>query len=288
MWIDYGSDLLAPLAVTGDVHKERVYMLIQGVQEYIEGFCHRKFDLQEHDETGICGQDGSIILRNSPVQCITRLCFYNYGWLIIANTTAQVATFSTTHDGLNLMSIVNGVRSTFTLPYSLYPTMISLAGAINNMAGWSATVETGFELFPSSDLVATSFGTCTGQGAGGGGQGPATVPNWQDYVGSFDYQTNGIIYGLLPIALASGYQSPTAINLNMFRDFKWRILYTAGYEQIPADLKAVTANLTMSAYNGGRDVQTENLQGWSYTYFTSNEMAMNDKRILNKYRERMI
>lgn len=136
MWIDYGSDLLAPLAVTGDVHKERVYMLIQGVQEYIEGFCHRKFDLQEHDETGICGQDGSIILRNSPVQCITRLCFYNYGWLIIANTTAQVATFSTTHDGLNLMSIVNGVRSTFTLPYSLYPTMISLAGAINNMAGW--------------------------------------------------------------------------------------------------------------------------------------------------------
>ena len=278
-WLEYDNALLAPLQITTETDKQRVSKICESVQSFIERFCHRCFDFREHDETCIIGQDGSIVLRNQPVETITRVCMYNQGWLTIQNTAAQITNWTTTDEAIMLMSISSGVKTYTELKYHDYPTLASLGTAINHIAGWETTVQPTYALYPSSDIEAQQWGSA---------QQLCTVAIWQDFVGQFDFRPNGIIYGLIPFGLASGYQTPTALAFAMFRDFKMRIVYQAGFKEIPTDILSVAANLVTFGFNGSKEIMTEEIQGWSYTYFTPDKMTMSDKRVLSQYRERII
>ena len=220
-----------------------------------------------------------IILRNQPVDKIVRVCFFNNGWLLVGNNAAQVASFSTTATGLTLTSITDGVVTSTTLDYATYPTIGELAAEISETAGWTATVTTGKASYPSADIVPQQWANAKFANQ---------VIQWEDYQGSFDFSANGIIYGLLPIPLSLGYRTPTSLALSAYRDMKVRICYSAGFPEIPEDLLMVCANLAISAYNGGKEVQTETLGQWSYTYFSPSVLTMADKKVLSRYRERII
>jgi hypothetical protein len=277
-WIEYTNPLLAPLNLSADADKERACLILEGTQQFIERYCHRQISQGTYVEQQTVRQDGSVILKQFPVQQILRCQFFNMGWLTVASS-AQVATVSTTPTGVTLMSIANGVQSTTALTYAQYPTLNALAAAINAVAGYTAGMDAYHGSYPSADIVSPQFGTCSGTS-------PTTLAQWEDYVGSFDVQPSGIIWSMLPLGLATGYSTPTAVPLNMYRDFRALITYTAGFSVIPSDICMVMANLAMAAFNGGKEVQTERLGDWSYTFFAPEKLTMGDRRILDSYKSR--
>jgi hypothetical protein len=72
----------------------------------------------------------------------------------------------------------------------------------------------------------------------------------------------------------------------MYRDFRARVVYQAGFATIPSDLCMVLANLASIAYNGGREVSSEQLGDWQYQYLTPEKCTMNDRRVLDFYKSR--
>ena len=196
----------------------RACLVLEGVQQFIERYCHRTFALTDYDEQQVVRQDGSIILKQFPVQRLNRVCFFNMGWLLVSSS-APIATVSTTETDTTVMAIANGIRVDTTLTYEQYPTLGALAAAISSVASFSASCEAARASFPSSDIVAMQYGSCASTS-------PTVLSQWEDFQGSLNVQPSGIIWSMLPLGLATGYSTPTAVQLNMFRDFRVRLVHS--------------------------------------------------------------
>lgn len=274
-WISFSSNYFKGLQVP-EADREYFSALIGSAIEFVEKFCGRKFLLQEHTEVVRACQDGALILPNPPIESISRVCIYNMGGVLtVSNSTAQVATVGTTDTGVKLLRINSGVSTESTLLYTSYPTLTSLATAITTLGnGWSASVASGFALYPSVDLMAAQYGSAVGG---------VTLDYWEDWTGYVPMRTD-TKKGIIQIA-DSDTISPWVGPFGRFNTV--RITYRGGFVDVPEGIKYATSELVKSAYSGAEGrIKSESLGSYSYSLDDIDSLPMSIRKILAHYKER--
>ncbi|MDB5353601.1 MAG: hypothetical protein JWN24_54 [Phycisphaerales bacterium] len=132
--------------------------LITAASDAIRRACGRDFTLCSYTEY----QSGGIYireplrLRQFPVVEITRIACNPLPALLVQNAdplTNQRATVETTATSVRVVRIASAVATTSDLLYASYPTIASMASAINALGGgWAATVRGDFANWPSADF----------------------------------------------------------------------------------------------------------------------------------------
>ncbi len=146
---------LAQLASTAPAY---LASLISAASDAIRRSCARDFTLGSYSEY----QSGGIYireplrLRQFPVVEITRVAANPRPALLVQNVDAitnQRATVETTTTSVRLMRVSSAVTTVNDLLFATYPTLASIASAINALAnGWAATIRNGFDNWPSADF----------------------------------------------------------------------------------------------------------------------------------------
>lgn len=146
---------LAQLATTGPAY---LASLISAASDAIRRACGRDFCLTSYSEYyngGIYVRE-PLRLRQFPVVEITRVAAGPRRAMRVQNVdllTNQRATVETTLNGVRLVRVASAAVTTTDLAYASYPTLASIASAINALgAGWVATTSSGFDKWPSADL----------------------------------------------------------------------------------------------------------------------------------------
>ena len=132
--------------------------LITAASDALRRACGRDFSLgsyTEYHSGGIFIRE-PLRLRQFPVVEISRVAAGPLPALLVQNVDAltnQRATVETTPTGVRLVSVASAVVATTDLLFSTYPTVASLASAINLLGnGWSAIVRNDFANWPSADF----------------------------------------------------------------------------------------------------------------------------------------
>ncbi len=239
---------------------------------FLDNFTNRAnggFASQTYDELYHGTGRNILFLRNKPVQSIARLACTELPAISIKNNDtdmgcrASVQVIGTegnpinvnsqyTSTGIELTYIKGGVNSnqpvTNTLLWANYPTVTSLAAAINAAGNnWTAQVQGGFGNWLSSDLRAT-------QGAFG-----ARIATCYLWIHWYELPWFRINENTAEIYSPQGFHRG---------HFNWRVQYTAGYSTFPDDLTQALAELTADTYyarEANANMQNENLDGYSYS-----------------------
>jgi hypothetical protein len=262
MWIEHNSKYFRNVTVTTDAQRQTLTVLIGAASEYIEKVCNRVFPVGTHDEVFKVNQDGTIILDNPPVSEVHRLAFDIGEWVSISNTTAQTANVSVTDTGVKLTDTTGGTQTTQSLLFADYPTLENLVDEIESLTGWTASVETDYEDFPSSDLVAKESYFCAGQ--------TAKLKTWEDYKDGIGFQESGILEGF-----------------SSYAGFKCRVVYVGGFDDVPEPIKLVCANLVIQSFEG-KQIKQESIGHYSYTLEDGEKLSFADKKVLAYYRDRKV
>jgi hypothetical protein len=134
----------------------------------IRRWCRRHFNRRTAiDEVYTAERGAELLLKEFPVSGISRLATSPTCVLAITNTASAnqraTVTLTTTGDadaglvvtGLSLWRIASGVAATDTVLFAGNLTVQAVADAVNALGnGWSATVTSGYGLWPSADLRA--------------------------------------------------------------------------------------------------------------------------------------
>lgn len=227
-----------------DLQAARLPTLVTAASEVVRRWCGRDFTRATYDERYRVGQDRVIVLRQRPVNGVSRVAAGRALALTIANgsTSVQRATVqaSTTGDvdaglvvtGITLRSVASGVTTATALLFADYPTITALAAAVNSIgSGWVATVDSTLALWPSADLV----GSEVAQPATGGGA--VLELHAQDLEGcTIDRKA-----GILRLPDSAGSELDQVIwgdteDVPGDRD-DVRVVYDAGYDTIPGPVQ---------------------------------------------------
>lgn len=274
---------------------------ITSYSKKIARYCKRLFVLSAFDEilrpeigTPFTSDVPTVQLKVWPVQSITRAAGSRTPALLIVNTdsvTNQRATVQVTATGdpeiqllpggVTLTAVASGVATATTLLFATYPTVNSLAAAINALgAGWQATVTTGsgpynFGLMASADLIAefTPVGCLQGALSGVAGAtldifatdmdliavdraaGVYTV-NYGAAYGSAGLMNAGLWPGATPLDNGMGGWQPAV-----------RIGYTAGWATIPEQVQDACSIAVQARYfrsNNPSYFESETIGAYSY------------------------
>lgn len=144
--------------------------------EIVKWCGQRDFIRQTYTEEYTAELDGRVMLRQMPVNNVTRIMGYPQTVLCITGDTGSMQqawiSYSTTGDwytntlaftGLVLNSVSAGVLSTTPILFAGYPTLAQLAAAIGAVPGWTANTQGGFAALPTTVLQPP--GGVTAQGA---------------------------------------------------------------------------------------------------------------------------
>lgn len=286
-WIQADSPYLVPLNLSGTEDYAYANQLILSKQAFLEKYCNRTFAQQTFDEQVMVLQDRSLMLRNTPIQYIARVCVAAGNWLTIKNTTATIANVATTPTTMVLTSVVNGITATNTLTLASTPTLTALAVAITALgSGWTASVAIGYGNYPSQDITPNQIGNATT------GYQPYI---WQERSSAirFDVHT-----GILPGyggSYDTNYQSPTfplqgTMNTALIRGDLVRVVYSGGYDPIPEDLKEVLSHLVIQAFESPMGRKSMETIGNQYTFnlMDFDKAPASDRKIIGQYRRRQV
>ncbi|HSZ56651.1 MAG TPA: hypothetical protein VK797_13370, partial [Tepidisphaeraceae bacterium] len=148
----------ATLAALNTTNPAYLSSLITAASDAVRGATHRDFSQNSYTEYysgGIYIRE-PLRLRQFPVIEITRVAANPRPALLVQNLdsgTNQRATVETTSTSVRLFRIAGASPTTLDLPFATYPTIASMAGAVNALGnGWSAQVIDQFANWPSADL----------------------------------------------------------------------------------------------------------------------------------------
>lgn len=169
----YATNALAAGGITLTAAQNTVLaQLILAVSRTIRRHCCRFFNRINYDGLYTLDQPGAtILLRQFPVNAIVRLCTNPTAVLTVTNNdtttnqraTVQLATAAVADyrdqpppvTGLTLTRWASGSQIAVSVPFASNLTVQAVANAINALgSSWSATVMSGFALWPSIDLRA--------------------------------------------------------------------------------------------------------------------------------------
>ncbi|WP_435005164.1 hypothetical protein P12x_003058 [Tundrisphaera lichenicola] len=227
---------------------------------------------------------GPILLREYPINEILRvsgsptvaLSIRNDGPAVqragamLVRSGSEEAGFATT--GLRLDRVASGVKVTDLITFAdlAGPTLAALAQAVNALGnGWSATVEDDFGLWGVDEL--------------GGGQGmlPARATDarfevWAEDLGFRRIDDRAGILAVEPSDQADPFNSQRWGSMasleqgdDQIRRSPIRVVYDAGYEPIPDDLRQAVAEVAkaiLERFGSSSTVLMERIDTWAITY----------------------
>jgi hypothetical protein len=104
--------------------RQRISTLIAAACNYVEAYCNRQFEKQEHTRVYQVQPDGCVILDNPPIDSIDEIEVYGDGW------TVYTGAFFCADNGILEGGFGRGkIRVTYTSGYSDVPEAIKLATA---------------------------------------------------------------------------------------------------------------------------------------------------------------
>ena len=217
--------------------------LITAVSRAIKRYTRRDFILSTYDEYYNGNGDRRLLVRQYPIQSITRVGYGPYSVMRVSNSNNYPrATAATNSTGMTLFYIDNsGNPNSTTLSFSNYPTISTLATAINALGnGWSATTLSGYSNFPTSDfnMIQGAY-NC---------QGGAYAEFKLHVVDIFDYQVDQARGWLLRGVNALVTQWDDPLNIWTPGIMNYRVIYTAGYAQIPDDVQEACAEWAIALF----------------------------------------
>lgn len=263
-FINPNNPLLSSLNLTSK-DSAAIAQAIESATAALRSATGRSFSLAEYDEQ-LSGQHGCVILKEYPVKSIDRVFDRLAVGFTLRNTDTAVSNASyTIADGvLSLLSIASGVASTDDLALADSATVGDLVDAINSVNGWSATVANGWADYPSTDLLANQ---------GGGAKSIQDVLIWREC---------GLRWSL--------DRDHGILELDSYRCLL-RVVYTAGYAVIPADLQKLTADVVKEMFDpGSGSIVSESLGGYSYSMATAaiERVPIDSKTILSNLKDRRV
>ena len=228
--IGFTEDSSAAVSITSDTEcsdpTDIISTLRAQVDALVKTYCRRDFESTSYSE--IYDGDGSHILwlDHFPITAITRLSIGTQDVMSINNSADyNYATISS--DGTNLTYSLNG--SDGTLAYATYTTIETLAAAINALgSGWSATVNTTYNDYASTEIVNTYGQSCLDEQSA-----YLSIRNEHETEFKINANTGKVINN----------NHFTAGSQNVY------VSYTAGYSTLPEDLKMAVLVLVKYFYS---------------------------------------
>lgn len=245
--------------------------LITGASDLVERHCNRTFASTSYDEV----LDGTgyrlLELAHFPIISIDRVACNPRTVLTVRNTSTSVsrATVRVTSTGLTLVSVASAVTTTTALAFATYTTLSALATAVAAVSGWTATVQAGYETYPSADLRAV-------QGALNAKLTDAPLVLHTDELSDF---------AVIP---ETGELDRPACWYRGVGNF--RIVYTANFASVPEDIKQACRELVKAGYNARRldpGLVSQDLGAWKWTKVTDaafGNLSLLARNALARYR----
>jgi hypothetical protein len=228
------------------------------VSRAIRRYTNRQLTRATYDELYTVGLDGQILLREYPVNAVTRCAINPTTVLTITNTSTAnqraLVKLGTTGDAdtgltpanITLASYASGVATTATVSLTTNQTIAALATAINAVgSGWVATADSNYALWPTADLRAVQ------------GNLPAISPAYAE----FKIHVDDIPFELVEKAGIVSISANNSSTTNPWRSTRWgpplstdygdqelrgrlqgvRVVYDAGLAIVPEDLQHAAA-----------------------------------------------
>lgn len=278
------ENLKTYLKITDSTLDTFLTLLINSVSAKIERVCNRKFLSREYKERYNLNRQKRVQLRQFPVTYISRVAYGHgsAGTLTYAGTDIQ-ADASITGTALRLVSTsAAGTRTINNLLFTSYPTLSLLTAAVNAITGWEMTALLDMpciDLNPAAGLAANDTVI------------ELTYPDVSDTDFVADYQRGQIEFsrtsygfgyrwgsGSGVSGLLSGFHNPVASypsqsTRRMPVQFQGMfVVYTAGYDTVPADVEAVCWEIISEKYHlADRDPNVK------YTTFGPLSIAFNNQ-----------
>lgn len=249
--------------------------LIAACSEAFSRFCGRTFQVAQHDELISGNLEERIKLRNFPLLSVDRVATGLTTLLEIQNTswpTNNRATVQVLKTGLKLVKVASGViTDDVTVTWTANVTVNAVKSAVNLLgSGWDASVpDSNYGTWASEDFRYP-------QGALSAAN-STKVPLKVHIEEEDEYDVEEKDGFLLK---SSGW----ARGIN-----NWRVIYTAGFEEIPQDLQEACAIMVAGAFNQTkRDPMSASTKTADFSYNASQMFAMpwpqNVLRILASYK----
>ena len=223
--------LLAPnevtLRITGDY---LISQLIARAEDFLNRICRRTLESTEYTHERYDGGEQKIFLRNWPVTEMTQVSSGKVNAIRVkyTSTTAYNAYMIVSTTGVTL--VVDGTAVIPEITFAAPATLLTVANAINAVAGWQATVAApAYNSYPASQIFRKLNRYALNQFV------YLEIPGEPIDGYEVDYD-NGILY--LPSTFSSGWR-------NIF------VTYMAGYAaaSIPASLQQICIELVKYKYN---------------------------------------
>ena len=243
----------ASLAALGGSNAGYLASLISAASDAIRRVCNRDFSQTAYTEyySGGIYIRQPLRLRQFPVLEITRVATNPRPAIRVQNVdggTNQRATVETTPTSLRVFRIASATPITNDLPFASYPTIASMASAINALGGgWAAQTLGEFANWPSADLKAL-------QGAATALFGGRELELYTEDLQPFACWPPGDSWG-------DGAQTPCGWRLDdetgeLYGRFprgqlNLRIDYTAGFASIPQAVQEACVQLALDLFNAG-------------------------------------
>jgi len=234
------------LAVVGDYFLE---MLINHATTLIENELGYKIKKRTHREY-YSGQGTSHLwLENIPIVNINMLSEGRDDAMTVTydNGDAAYATVEVTDSSVRLRKKVSGNTTVNELAFSDYTTIGSLDTAIDELSGWTATVVSSFDDYPTSDLIVSPAKSANDADV------TLEVPSACETDYEIEDADIGRIYN--PYGFTRGHKN-------------WFIEYVAGYDTVPAPIESACLELVGMMYNlSTRDtsLKSERIGDYSFT-----------------------
>lgn len=145
-----GSENEIALRITGDY---LIAELINRASDFLNRYCNRTLKTTSYTLERYSGVGAKLFLNNYPVTAIVQICDGTLNGITVQYTssTAYNAYVIVSTTGVNL--IVDGTALGAELTFATYPTLATMAAAINGQAGWAASVfNSDYNSYPSSQL----------------------------------------------------------------------------------------------------------------------------------------
>ncbi len=247
----YAAQLLASLTLT-PAQLEMIPTLITAASNAIRSWCNRRFDQAVYVETCPVELNGTIRLKNPPINQILRVQAQPTQAMTVQNPSTSVqnarcyltvtgdAVAGQTITGLTLVSVSSGVATTTPIIFTANETISSLATAINLVSGWVAVADPVLGLWPVTEMIEGLIA----QGAGNADQGAVFNVYGVDLDGVRFHPDDGQLTGIVWTGQQYGGLGPRwGPDWQQFDDVaqaSWdacKVTYNGGFAIVPPQIK---------------------------------------------------